>query len=704
MWAYYGLIMSFFSDAQETAGRYGKYIPEFQELFRRYDVSFGTPKEFLRLPSKLAYDGDFRVEFSTLTKSVGEREEGRLSLMQMLTIIAIAAGGTEIEEVGSSGAVPISLLVVFLSEIGGWHEEEPTSTAVAEGEKGGEVGGDESEAAELERKLAEGNKEGLEGVAASLFTAPSPVEETLSRLELSTLQLKLHLDSIDTRMERIEPHLDDLTWRFAAHGETATEEGKRLTGTSDEPRARFSSEMRSERRPERRPVPTKREEGPESSSWEVPAPLMRPFPVDRERDLAWETTTAAEAAVPEMAAPGSAAENLSGSLSGSESGSEAAREPLVETSAPGPIADWRSAVARLREMQESQLRAEMRESVRESVREPVLRGPEPEARVQVPEPFLREPLVKESVPEPLLREPLAKESVPEPLLREPPSRVPFGEYLRDEDEEDEERTKRRWARWVLAGLLVVAVVGGALVYRHQKRQGLNAGWEQGKALAGAAVAKARLAMDEVKELVVGPAPSATPTPSAEPVESKTGTARAPRSSAPSTRAQRAAVTAAVAPPVSTTPAVTVFPESARKTVTPEQGRGRVEVDESDVGGGAASSSGEAITAPVPSAARVFGGAVPPAFVEASRLNALSRTQPEYPSDAAAQKITGDVVVQAIISPTGTVESAQIVSGPPGLLKASLDAMKGWRYQPYRVNGVPVEVRTYVKFRFRFETK
>jgi TonB family protein len=684
--------MSFFSNTQETAGRYGKYIPEFQELFRRYEVSFGTSKDFLRLPSKLAYDGDFRVEFSALAKSVGEREEGRLSLMQMLTIIAIATGGPEIEEVGSAGAVPISLLVVFLSEIGGWHEE-PTSAGVAQGEEGG----DESEAAELEQRLAEGHKEGLEGVAASLFTGPDPMKEALSRLELNALQLKLHLDSIDTRMERIEPHLDDLTWRFAAHGETATEEGTRMTGTSDEPRARFSSEMRSERRPERRPGPTKREEGPESSSWEVPAPPMRPFPVDRERDLAWETTTSAEATGPEMAAPGS----LAGSDAAIVSGSEAAREPLVETSAPGPIADWRSAVARLleRELQESQLRAEMPESVRE----PVRRSLEPEARVQVPEPFLREPLVKESVPEPLLREPLVKESVQEPLLREPPSRVPFGEYLRDEGDEDEELPKRRWGRWVLAGLLVLAVAGGALVYRNQERQGLNAGWQHGKALAGAAIAKARLAMDEVKELV-GPAPSRTPTPSAEPVGSKTGTARAPRSSAPSTRAQRAPVTAAAPPPVSTTPAVTVFPESARKTATPEEGRGRVVVDESDVGGGAASSSGEAITAPVPSAARVFGGAVPPAFVEASRLTALSRTQPEYPSDAAAQKITGDVVVQAIISPTGTVESAQIVSGPPGLLKASLDAMKGWRYQPYRVNGVPVEVRTYVKFRFRFETR
>ena len=77
-------------------------------------------------------------------------------------------------------------------------------------------------------------------MAASLFSGPGLMKEALSRLELNTLQLKHHLDSIDTRMERIEPHLDDLTWRFAT-GEAATEERKRKTGTSDERPARFSS-------------------------------------------------------------------------------------------------------------------------------------------------------------------------------------------------------------------------------------------------------------------------------------------------------------------------------------------------------------------------------------------------------------------------------------------------------------------------------
>ena len=134
-----------------------------------------------------------------------------------------------------------------------------------------------------------------------------------------------------------------------------------------------------------------------------------------------------------------------------------------------------------------------------------------------------------------------------------------------------------------------------------------------------------------------------------------------------------------------------------RAVAPQKKRLGVAVEEAGVGGGESSSG--TIAAVPRSATQAFGGGVAAPFVDASRLTVLSKTQPEYPDDAQAQRITGEVVVQAIISTTGTVESAQIVSGPAGLLKASLDAMKGWRYRPYLVNGEPTEVRTFVKFRF-----
>ena len=92
----------------------------------------------------------------------------------------------------------------------------------------------------------------------------------------------------------------------------------------------------------------------------------------------------------------------------------------------------------------------------------------------------------------------------------------------------------------------------------------------------------------------------------------------------------------------------------------------------------------------------------PVFVDVARLSAISDPRPEYPRSALARGITGEVVVQANIARNGDVESAQIVSGPAGLLKPSLDAVRQWRFRPYRVKGEPVEARTYVRFRYQAE--
>ena len=116
--------MSFFVDTQETTERFGKYIGEYQELFRKYGVSFGAPEDFFRLTPKLAYDDGFRVDFSALTKDIGHREQGTLTLTRVLTIVALALGGDGVKELGSGSAVSVSLVVVFLAGVGGWSEKE----------------------------------------------------------------------------------------------------------------------------------------------------------------------------------------------------------------------------------------------------------------------------------------------------------------------------------------------------------------------------------------------------------------------------------------------------------------------------------------------------------------------------------------------------------------------------------------------------
>jgi len=53
-----------------------------------------------------------------------------------------------------------------------------------------------------------------------------------------------------------------------------------------------------------------------------------------------------------------------------------------------------------------------------------------------------------------------------------------------------------------------------------------------------------------------------------------------------------------------------------------------------------------------------------------------------------------------VSPQGTIERAQIVSGPTLLAQAALNAVKQWRYRPYYLNGTPIEVETQVMVNFR----
>ena len=81
------------------------------------------------------------------------------------------------------------------------------------------------------------------------------------------------------------------------------------------------------------------------------------------------------------------------------------------------------------------------------------------------------------------------------------------------------------------------------------------------------------------------------------------------------------------------------------------------------------------------------------------LKIIQKTQPVYPPIARAAHMQGTVTLHAIISKTGTIESLQAISGPEMLKGAALDAVKGWRYKPYLLNGEPTEVDTTVIVNF-----
>ena len=78
---------------------------------------------------------------------------------------------------------------------------------------------------------------------------------------------------------------------------------------------------------------------------------------------------------------------------------------------------------------------------------------------------------------------------------------------------------------------------------------------------------------------------------------------------------------------------------------------------------------------------------------------VRKTMPTYPPLGHEMHIEGTVVLAATISKGGTIENLRVVSGPPMLQGAALDAVKTWLYRPYLLDGAPVEVETTINVIF-----
>jgi protein TonB len=72
-----------------------------------------------------------------------------------------------------------------------------------------------------------------------------------------------------------------------------------------------------------------------------------------------------------------------------------------------------------------------------------------------------------------------------------------------------------------------------------------------------------------------------------------------------------------------------------------------------------------------------------------------KTAPIYPPIAKSAGVQGTVMLQAVISKSGTIENVHVVSGPAMLQQAAMDAVRTWRYKPYLLDNQPVEVETTV---------
>ncbi len=84
----------------------------------------------------------------------------------------------------------------------------------------------------------------------------------------------------------------------------------------------------------------------------------------------------------------------------------------------------------------------------------------------------------------------------------------------------------------------------------------------------------------------------------------------------------------------------------------------------------------------------------------SQGNLVHEVQPVYPRLAITARVQGSVVLTAVIARDGRIENLRVLSGPPMLVQAALDAVSQWRYRPYLLNNDPVEVETQITVNFK----
>jgi TonB family protein len=593
--------MNYFSDTQETTSHFGDSIDDLHDVFRCNDVDFGSPEDFFAFARTLKYHSDLRGDVLRVVKAVMESETD-VSFRTILTVIAVASGGSEIATSEREMSIPVKLVIESLigvgvcsqltaehpglysdltvKEKGGTRapeaslspgdgeavahtgengpvailvqDESPTggAEAAADAEVPGQAG---TERAVLEATASDSSDDQSLGslpssqgppngngspsdehqVGLNDFGGSNMLAESLSRLELNSLQLKIYLDSIDQRISRMEPRLENV----APHGLSAS------------------------------PVHT-REEGPARYSATIPAATV---PAEAELNMPQsgpaDSSQQGAAATPGVAAPAGRA----------ASGSVAAL------------------------------------SSRKPVALPILVG------------------------------------------------------------------------------VVVLLLAASLFWRF--------GRDAGDAVMGRENASVKGRATGDGSGVAPPSTSVSNSPAHAGREPQIATAGNPaaasvgakRGNSSSLLNKLPSSSDKLAPSSSTTP-ISLRSPSSSSTASAEDAEA----------GETAAAASEPATAPV----RTYNLSSAPSsnrLVNVSSgvmaANLLSGPKPSYPTLASLMHTQGNVVMQVVISKKGTVEHLKVIKGHRLLRGAAKSAVQNWRYRPYKVAGVPVEVATIVSVDF-----
>jgi protein TonB len=74
----------------------------------------------------------------------------------------------------------------------------------------------------------------------------------------------------------------------------------------------------------------------------------------------------------------------------------------------------------------------------------------------------------------------------------------------------------------------------------------------------------------------------------------------------------------------------------------------------------------------------------------------------YPPVAQAARVTGVVILEAVINGSGAVTDVTVLRSVPLLDEAAIEAVRQWTYTPTLLNGVPVPIIMTVTVNFTMQ--
>jgi len=79
---------------------------------------------------------------------------------------------------------------------------------------------------------------------------------------------------------------------------------------------------------------------------------------------------------------------------------------------------------------------------------------------------------------------------------------------------------------------------------------------------------------------------------------------------------------------------------------------------------------------------------------------IHKVEPQYPMEARQANLQGIIALDIVVGQDGSVVSMRPLNGPDVLARAATDALRWWKFEPYRVNGEPAVVETTVAVEFK----